>query len=69
MPQDKPSATIVDWSLHCLGGGYYLRGTVYGHPRRPDGTATRTSKLLRIDCIGNEAETMNTRYVLGRMKE
>ncbi len=41
----------------------HLRGQVYGHPDKEDGTWVKTSRIQSID--GKMIETLNTTYELG----
>lgn len=67
---EKPIARIDDWAIGKYAtSGYYLSGVVSSHPRVTDGHFARTSLLLSIDFQAEKAETANTIYQLGKMKE
>lgn len=56
----KPRVKLENWIDHEV----QLGGDVYGHPRFPDGTFVRTSRV--VERRDGEVETLNTVYELGR---
>lgn len=67
----KHQARIEKWSIVCSSrreGDYWtLAGYVYGHPKVPDGSFVRSTKLLFVDFVTSLAESKNTFYRLGKM--
>lgn len=58
-------ATLKKWyQVQSLNGQLTLAGTVYGHPRFPDGTFVHTSALQFFDREKAVAVTRNTTYFL-----
>jgi hypothetical protein len=64
-------AVLVDWSVLNTGWfGRRLTGTVYNHPRIPDGKLIYTAPLKQLFRTHHVAFTLNTRYVLaGKERE
>lgn len=63
----KPRAFIRDWSYEIWGDGeLVLVGTVYGHPRLPNGAFIHTSAVEKLIVNRHIAVTRNTIYTLGR---
>lgn len=63
MAKEKPTARLENW-VFARGR---IDGTVYDHPRFPDGTNVTTSRVLSApDDIkdGKTIETQNTKYEL-----
>ena len=62
---------LKNWSIHRMyDGSYVLMGEIYNDAKErfKDGTHVRTSPLREINFACGYADTMNTRYTLGRMK-
>lgn len=64
----KPEKTIEGWEIRRSPGGYFY---LESHVQNEDGTWNLkfTSRVLKIDFESMTAETNNTIYRLGRMKE
>ena len=62
--KDPPSVQLKDWGTIRDERGKRLIGTVYGHPRFPDGVDISTSLVQEIDCKLGIARTLNTVYIL-----
>lgn len=59
----KQNARLENWYV---GEDDLLHGTVYGHPKLPDGTFIYTSRVVSLDKITGKAVTRNTNYELGK---
>ena len=59
---------LMNWNIWARGNDYILVGEIYndGKRRFRDGTSIRTSPIREINFTEGYADTMNTRYVLGR---
>lgn len=64
----KPSAHIENWRVAVVAGRPVLVGKVIKHPRLDKFTTDvqMTSPLVSINFTAKIAETVNTRYTLGR---
>jgi hypothetical protein len=62
----KPGDVILEhWGYVVPGNPVFgLSGSVYGHPKFPDGTYITTSSLVWIDESAGLAKTLNTHYIL-----
>lgn len=64
--KEKQNARLEDWYL---GEDDMLFGTVYGHPKIPDGEHVVTSRVVFLDLLSSKAVTKNTNYDLGKRRE
>lgn len=60
----KQEALLRNWRFIKEGDAIMVVGTVYGHPRFPDGHRIHTSKVLRYNPKPDVVETLNTFYKL-----
>ena len=61
---------LENWSIRRMyDGRYILMGEIYNDAKErfKDGAHIRTSPLREINFVGGYADTMHTRYTLGRM--
>ncbi len=67
----KPKIFIEDWKIVewiWVDNTEVIIGRCYGHPNIPDGTAIRTSEIVKKDIPNGVIETKNSMYILGRAK-
>lgn len=62
--EPKQQPLISNWNIERVGDGFIIVGYAYNHPRFPDHTPIRTSRLREIDFVEGIAKTRNTIYKL-----
>lgn len=65
----EPQVHIEDWkiSYNPVTREFYLTGEVSGHPKIPDETTVRTSKVVHLEA--GKVETANSIYLLGKQSK
>lgn len=70
MEKENNRTRLEDWKVRKLGPRLrVLQGTVYGHPVLRDGAYVVTSEVRRLSPKYGWAQTMNTKYYLGKKAE
>jgi len=69
LSRTKPRAHLEFWLVARTSNSWHLIGFVFGHILLPDGRLIVTSDVARVHLLPDglaRAETVNTRYSLGR---
>ncbi len=70
MSKIKQTARLEHWqTLPTMDNKLIMRGIVFGHPKLRDGDVIFTTQVVSVDTLNGVAETLNTRYTLGKPAE